>query len=57
MIVSAAIIKEQTGVVLETLTYHPALLWTPVGMVLVGAIAGVFPALKAYSTDVARTLA
>lgn len=57
MVISAAIIKQQTGVVLETLTYHPALLWTPVGMVLVGAVAGVFPALKAYSTDVARTLA
>lgn len=57
MVVSAAIIKAQVGVVLDTLTYHPALLWTPLGMVLVGALAGVFPALKAYSTDVARTLA
>lgn len=57
MIVSAAVIQEQTGVVLQTLTYHPALHWTPLGMILVGALAGVFPAIKAYSTDVARTLA
>lgn len=57
MNVSAAIIKAQTGVVLDTMAYHPALVWTPVGMVVVGAIAGVFPAMKAYSTDVARTLA
>jgi len=57
MAVSAAVIKSQTGVVLDKLAYHPALIWTPLGMVLVGAIAGVFPAMKAYSTDVARTLA
>ncbi|MEM8709440.1 MAG: FtsX-like permease family protein [Planctomycetota bacterium] len=55
--VSAAIIREQTGVVMEAISYHPALVWTPIGMVIIGAIAGVFPALKAYSTDVARTLA
>ena len=54
---TAALIRDQTGVVMEAFAYHPALLWTPVGMVLIGALAGVFPALKAYSTDVARTLA
>ncbi|MEM9381122.1 MAG: FtsX-like permease family protein [Planctomycetota bacterium] len=54
---SAQVIRDQTGVVLEIGAAHPALLWTPVGMAIVGALAGVFPALKAYSTDVARTLA
>lgn len=54
---AAAIIREQTGVVLDMTSVHPALYWTPVGMVLVGALSGVLPALKAYSTDVARTLA
>jgi len=51
------IIREQTGVVLDVTSVHPSLLWTPLGMVLVGALAGVIPAIKAYSTDVARTLA
>lgn len=54
---TAVLIRDQTGVVMEAFVYHPALIWTPVGMVLIGAVAGVFPALKAYSTDVARTLA
>ena len=54
---SAMIIREQTGVVLDVTSVHPSLLWTPLGMVLVGALAGVIPAIKAYSTDVARTLA
>ena len=54
---SAMIIREQTGVVLDVTSVHPSLLWTPLGMVVVGALAGVIPAIKAYSTDVARTLA
>jgi hypothetical protein len=34
-----------------------AVLWlTPVGMLLVGAIAGLVPAFKAYRTDVASNL-
>ncbi|QDV05351.1 outer membrane-specific lipoprotein transporter subunit LolC [Planctomycetes bacterium Poly30] len=55
--VATVVIRDQTGVVMEAFAYHPALLWTPVGMVVIGAFAGVFPAFKAYSTDVARTLA
>ncbi|MEM9801568.1 MAG: FtsX-like permease family protein [Planctomycetota bacterium] len=55
--VSAQVIRDQTGVVLDVASFHPALVWTPIGMAVVGAIAGVFPALKAYSTDVAGTLA
>ena len=54
---AAVVIRDQTGVVMEAFAYHPALVWTPVGMVIIGAFAGVFPAFKAYSTDVARTLA
>jgi len=54
---SAQLIRAQTGVVLDVGAFHPALVWTPVGMALVGTVAGVFPAFKAYSTDVARTLA
>ena len=55
--VAAVVIRDQTGVVMEAFAYHPALIWTPVGMVIIGALAGVLPAIKAYSTDVARTLA
>ncbi len=55
--VSAGIIRAETGVVMDPVSYHDALVFTPIGMVLIGAFAGVFPALKAYSTDVAGTLA
>jgi putative ABC transport system permease protein len=53
----AIIIKTQTGVVLDVLQFHPVLILTPLIMVLLGALAGVVPALKAYSTDVATNLA
>jgi len=46
-----------TGVVLVPAELGPALIWTPIGMVCVGALAGVLPAIKAYSTDPCRTLA
>ena len=54
---AATVIRAQTGVVLDIFAVHPALYLTPVGMVLIGALSGVVPALKAYSTDVAGTLA
>ncbi len=54
--VVAGVVRDQTGVVLDVFAYHPALLWTPIGMLGVGAIAGLLPARKAYSTDVAETL-
>jgi len=37
-------------------TWHPALLWTPLGMILLGAITGCVPAVKAYRTHVAENL-
>jgi len=54
---AANLVRERTGVVLDPWAWHPALLWTPVGMAVLGALAGLLPALRAYSTDVARTLA
>ena len=54
---AANLVRERTGVVLDPWAWHPALLWTPVGMAALGALAGLLPALRAYSTDVARTLA
>lgn len=50
-------VRAQTGVVLDVFMFHPALVITPVGMTLVGALAGVAPAVKAYATDVADNLA
>lgn len=56
LFVAATVIRDQTGVVLQTWTFHPAMVLTPIGMVSLGAIAGIIPALKAYATDVASHL-
>jgi len=53
---ASAIIREKTGVVLDVLTPDPVLWMAPLGMVLLGAVAGLLPARKAYSTDVAANL-
>ena len=42
--------------VLDVAELHPALWWTPLGMMGVGAVAGLLPAFKAYATDVAAGL-
>ncbi len=57
-ILSAAyvIVRAQTGVVLDAFRFDPALWMTPVGMMLLGALAGLVPAFKAYRTDVASNL-
>jgi putative ABC transport system permease protein len=54
--VAAYVVRQQTGVVLAVFQFHPVLIATPVGMALLGAIAGLVPAYKAYSTDVAENL-
>lgn len=54
--VAAYIVRQQTGVVIDVFMYHPSLYLTPLGMTLVGAIAGIIPAFKAYSTNVADNL-
>jgi len=51
------ILKSQTGVVLNVWQFDLMLWLTPLLMLLVGALAGVIPALKAYRTDVAEHLA
>ena len=57
MSTAAVIIRRQTGVVIEPWAFNAVLLWTPPGMVLLGLIAGLIPAAKAYATDVATHLA
>jgi putative ABC transport system permease protein len=51
------IVRGQTGVVLQVFKVAPALWITPIGMMLMGAVAGLVPAFKAYRTDVATNLA
>ncbi len=54
---AAFIVRRQTGVVVDIWAFHPSLWWTPLGVTLIGALAGLIPAFKAYSTDVATHLA
>ncbi len=56
LMLATVIVRSQTGVVLNTLCFHPVLMLAPVSMILLGALAGLLPAFKAYSTDVASNL-
>jgi putative ABC transport system permease protein len=53
----AGVIRAQTGVVLDLGARHPVLWICPLAMVALCAIGGVVPAIKAYRTPVAETLA
>jgi putative ABC transport system permease protein len=53
----AAIIRAQTGVVLDLRSTHPVLWICPLAMIGLCALGGIVPALKAYRTPVAETLA
>ncbi|MBK9140028.1 MAG: FtsX-like permease family protein [Verrucomicrobia bacterium] len=54
--IAGSILRAQTGVVLDPLAWHPVLVLAPLGIVALGALAGVVPAWKAYRTDVADNL-
>ena len=54
--VAAVIIRDQTGVVLDVMQYNPVWVFGPLGMIVVGSMAGLIPAFKAYGTDVATNL-
>ncbi len=54
---AAAVIRAQTGVVLDPAQFNPVMIWAPVALTLLGALAGIVPAFKAYRTDVAQYLA
>jgi putative ABC transport system permease protein len=53
----ASLIRAQTGVVLDVTARHPVLWICPLAMIALCALGGVVPALKAYRTPVAETLA
>ena len=56
VIAVAQVIRAQTGIVLDPLKFEPVLLWAPLGLMALGAVAGIPPALKAYRTQVAEHL-
>lgn len=49
-------VRNSTGVVLDVTAFHPALVLVPLGMTALGALSGIVPAVRAYSTDVAENL-
>jgi putative ABC transport system permease protein len=52
----AAIIRAQTGVLLDPWTFNRVMIWAPLGMIALCAVSGFVPAWKAYRTDVADSL-
>ena len=53
---AAFLVREQTGVVISLLSFHPVFVWGPISMTLLGATAGLLPAWKAYHTPVCDRL-
>ncbi len=53
---ASAVIRGETGVVLDVWAVHPVLLAAPLGIMVLGALTGLVPAAKAYRTDVAGHL-
>jgi putative ABC transport system permease protein len=53
----AKIIRAQTGVVLSIGELHPVLALAPAGLIVLCALGGIVPALKAYRLPVAENLA
>ena len=53
---ASAIVRAQTGIVLELLKFHFVFILAPICVILLGTVAGVVPAVKAYQTDVATNL-
>jgi putative ABC transport system permease protein len=56
LVAAAEVVRRQTGVHLDVAGFHPALIAAPLGMIGLGALAGLLPAATAYSTDVAENI-
>jgi putative ABC transport system permease protein len=50
------IVQRETGVLLNPFTGNAAMIWAPLGMLGIGVLSGLLPALKAYRTDVSKNL-
>ena len=55
-VAASAIIRAQTGVVIDPMKVHPVMLIAPGGIIFLAGLLGIFPAIKAYRTDVAGGL-
>ncbi len=53
----AAVIRAQTGVLLDPWVFDPIMLWAPAAMIALCAAGGLVPAWVAYRTDIASNLA
>ncbi|HEY8993060.1 MAG TPA: FtsX-like permease family protein [Lacunisphaera sp.] len=56
VLVASAIIRVQTGVVINPLEFHWVMIAAPAGIIGLAALCGIFPAIKAYRTDVASNM-
>jgi putative ABC transport system permease protein len=56
VLVASGIIRAQTGVVINPVDFHWVMLIAPAGITALAALCGIFPALKAYRTDVASNM-
>jgi putative ABC transport system permease protein len=52
----AGLIRAQTGVVIAGFGWHPVLWACPLGIIVLSALGGIVPAIKAYRIPVAETL-
>src|ERR1051325_1443889 len=52
----AAVMRAQTGVVLEPLKFNPVMLWAPALLIALGALAGLVQALKPNKTHAPKNL-
>jgi putative ABC transport system permease protein len=56
VLAASAIIRGQTGVVIDPAKFHLVMAYAPAGIIALAALVGIFPAIKAYRTDVASGL-
>ena len=54
--IAAQVIRAEAGIVLDIWQLHSSMWLAPLGVTLLGALAGIVPAMKAYRTDVATHL-
>ena len=56
MTAAESILRNEIGVTLRPFEWHEVMAYVPFGLIVLGAVVGIVPALKAYSTDVAENL-
>jgi putative ABC transport system permease protein len=54
--IAASIIRTQTGVVIDAWAFHPVMIWAPLALIVLAALVGCVPAMKAYRVDVVEHL-